>query len=134
MALPPCPCIYTKVVFFFLILFVSLWLCWSSLLHGLFSSCGEWELLCSCGARAFPCGGFSCCRARVLGCSGFSRCSTWAQQLWPLGLVAVESSWIRDQAHVPWIERWTPNQWTTWEFLGLFSLIIHATTIYSYNP
>ena len=100
MALPPCPCIYTKVVFFFLILFVSLWLCWSPLLHGLFSSCGEWELLSSCGARAFPCGGFSCCRARVLGCSGFSRCSTWAQQLWPLGLVALESSWIRDQAHV----------------------------------
>ena len=37
------------------------------LLHRLFSSCGEWQLLSSCGAQASHCGGFSCCRARVLG-------------------------------------------------------------------
>ena len=32
-----------------------------------FSSCGEWGLLFSCGARASHCGGFSCCGARALG-------------------------------------------------------------------
>ena len=32
----------------------------SSLLHGLFSSCGEWGLLSSCDARAY-CSGSSCC-------------------------------------------------------------------------
>ena len=31
----------------------------SSLLHGLFSSCGERGLLSSCPARASPCSGFS---------------------------------------------------------------------------
>ena len=43
----------------------------SSLLCGLFSSCGEWGLLSSCG-------GFSCCRAQALECEGFSSCSTRA--------------------------------------------------------
>ena len=31
-----------------------------SLLHGLFSSCGERGLLSSCGAWTSQCGGFSC--------------------------------------------------------------------------
>ena len=35
-----------------------------------FSSCGERGLLSSCGARASPCGGFSCCEARALGRTG----------------------------------------------------------------
>ena len=30
-------------------------------LHGLFSSCGEQELLSRCGAQASHCGGFSSC-------------------------------------------------------------------------
>ena len=37
---------------------------WSSLLHGLFSSWGEWKLLTSCGAQ-------------LSHCSGFSRCVKW---------------------------------------------------------
>ena len=32
-----------------------------------FSSCGEWEVLSSCGAQASHCGGFCYCRARALG-------------------------------------------------------------------
>ena len=32
-----------------------------------FSSCGEWGLLSSCGARASHCYDFPCCRAQVLG-------------------------------------------------------------------
>ena len=36
------------------------WLCWSSLLCGLFSSWGDLELLSSCGAQASHRGGFSC--------------------------------------------------------------------------
>ena len=35
----------------------------SSLLFQAFSSCGQQELLSSCGARAFHCSVFSCCRA-----------------------------------------------------------------------
>ena len=46
------------------------------MLCGLFSSCGGWRLLSSCGARAF-CGGFSCCRAQAPGLAGFSLCGTW---------------------------------------------------------
>ena len=44
----------------------------SSLLCGLFSSCREQELLCSCGAQTSHCGGFSCCRAQALRHMGFS--------------------------------------------------------------
>ena len=34
--------------------------CWSSLLHGLFASCGEQGLLSICGARLSRCHAFSC--------------------------------------------------------------------------
>ena len=68
----------------------------SSLLLGLFPSCGEQELLSSCDVPASYCGGFSCCGAWALGCLGFSSCSrAEAQYLWCTGLVApwhVESS------------------------------------------
>ena len=38
----------------------------SSLLCGLFSSCGEWGLLSSCSVQAFHCGGgFSCYGAQL---------------------------------------------------------------------
>ena len=37
-----------------------------------FSSCGEWELLSSCGAGASCCHGFSRCGARAVGHAGFS--------------------------------------------------------------
>ena len=39
----------------------------SSLLHGLFFSCGEWRLLSDCSAQASHCGDFSCCSAWTLG-------------------------------------------------------------------
>ena len=41
----------------------------SSLLCGLFRSCGKWGLLSSCGARASDCAGFFCsgAQAGVLG-------------------------------------------------------------------
>ena len=42
----------------------------SLLLHALSSSCGEWGLLSSWGARASHCSGFSHRGAQALGCSG----------------------------------------------------------------
>ena len=42
------------------------------------SSCNEWGLLSSCGARASHCGGFSGCGAPVLGLAGFRNCGTRA--------------------------------------------------------
>ena len=49
-----------------------------SLLCGLFSNCGEWGLLSSCGAEASYCDGFSCWGAQALGHTGFSSCGLWA--------------------------------------------------------
>ena len=53
--------------------------------HGLFSSCGEWELFSSFGAQASHCGGFSCCGtwalgawASVVAAHGLSSCGSWA--------------------------------------------------------
>ena len=66
--------------------------------------------LSSYGARASHCGGFPCCRIWFLGCMSFSHCSSWAQQLWHIGLVApwyVESSQTRDWTCVPCIGRQT---------------------------
>ena len=77
----------------------NLWLHWVSIaLWGPFlavASEGCSLLLCR-----FLCSGFSCCRAQTLEHIGFSSCSTWAQQLWHRGLVAlryVGSSPIRDR-------------------------------------
>ena len=44
----------------------------SSLLHGIFCSCGDWGLLSSCGAWASHCGGFSCCGSWALERFSFS--------------------------------------------------------------
>ena len=55
----------------------------------------------ACGVQASRCSSFSCCRTHALG--------VWAQWLWCMGLVApwhVESSWTRDQTHVPCFGRW----------------------------
>ena len=52
----------------------------SSLLCGLFSSCGEQGLLSSSGAQASHCDGVSC-GARVLGHVGFSSCGAQASLL-----------------------------------------------------
>lgn len=51
----------------------------SLLVRGFFSSCGEQELLFSCGGWACHRGGFSFCRAWALGSTGFSNCCMWAQ-------------------------------------------------------
>ena len=48
----------------------------SSLLCGLFSSCGQLGLLSSSGAQASHCRGFSGCRAGALGHPGFSGCGS----------------------------------------------------------
>ena len=80
----------------------------SLLLLRLFSSDGEWGPLSSCGVQASHCGGFSC-GAQALECVGFFSFSTWAQQLWCIGLVAplhVRSSGTWDQTHVSCIGRW----------------------------
>ena len=51
----------------------------SSLLHGLFSSCGEQGLLSSCPARASPCSGFSCrAQASVVVAHGLNNRGFWA--------------------------------------------------------
>ena len=62
-----------KVIFFwsFIYLFLALW---SSLMSRLFSSCGDWGLLSSCGVQTY-CSGLSYCRAQALELSGFSSCS-----------------------------------------------------------
>ena len=85
----------------------------SSLLRGLLSSCREWGLLSTCGARAPHCGGFSWCRARALGHvgSGVAVCSSRAQAqwLWHMDLVVLQcvgSSQTRDQTHASYIGRW----------------------------
>ena len=65
---------FFKKYMFFKTLFTYLRLWWV-FMRGLFSSCSEWELLSSCGARASHCGGFSC-GARALGHTGFSSYGT----------------------------------------------------------
>ena len=46
----------------------------------LFSSCGEWGPLSSCGARASHCAGSSCCGAQALGCVDSNSCSSQAAE------------------------------------------------------
>ena len=41
-----------------------------SLVRRVFSSCGKWALLSSCGVRASHCGSFSLCKAQALGHEG----------------------------------------------------------------
>ena len=64
----------------------------------LVAASGSSSLLVVC--RASLCRGFSCCRPWALGCVGFSSCSLRVQL--PCDM---ESSWIRDQIHVPCIGR-----------------------------
>ena len=70
--------------------------------------CCTWGLFSSCGVQASCCGGFYCCRVWAVGWRGFSSCGTWAE--FPM---YVESSWTRDQTHVPCIGR---------------QILIHCTT------
>ena len=45
------------------------------------SSCGEWGLLCRCGAQASHCDGFSCCGAQALEHLGFGSYGSLAHGL-----------------------------------------------------
>ena len=76
----------------------------SSLLCGLFSSCGKQGLLSSCGVWASHCSGFSCCAAWAHGLQQLQPPGSRAtQKWWHTGLAAlwhVGSSWTRDQTHV----------------------------------
>ena len=45
--------------------------------RGLLSSCGDWVLVCHCGAWTCHCGGFSCW-SKGFRHAGFSSCSSWA--------------------------------------------------------
>ena len=66
-----------KTVFFYNFVYFFGW-AGSLLLHRLFSGCSKWRLLCSCGAEASHCDGFSCCRAWAPGHEGFSSFGSWA--------------------------------------------------------
>ena len=100
----------------------------SSLLHRRFSSCNELGLLFSCGSLCST--GFSLWWLLLLWNTGsrhtgFSSCSSWAQQLWCMGLAApwqVKSSQTRNQTRVPCIGTWILNHWTTGEIPFLFHL------------
>ena len=50
----------------------------SSLLHGLFSSCGDQRVTSSCRHEFSHCGGLSCCGAQALWCTSFSSRGPWA--------------------------------------------------------
>ena len=90
-----------------------------------FSSCLEWGLLSSCGARASHWGGFSCEHklkgtwASAVATYGLSICSSPAlehRQLWCKGLDAprhVGSPQIRGPTHVSFIGSQILNQWST---------------------
>ena len=61
-----CQCIESHWIAYWVLLkvFIYFWLCQVFFaVWGLFSSCSEWRILCSCRAQASPCGGFSGCRA-----------------------------------------------------------------------
>ena len=66
-------------MFFFLNIYLFRFECAGSLLlRGLFSSCREQGLLCSCRVLTSHCGGFSGCGAWALKYTGFSPCSSRA--------------------------------------------------------
>ena len=87
--------------------------------------CCTWGLFSSCGVQASCCGGFYCCRVWAVGWRGFSSCGTWAE--FPM---YVESSWTRDQTHVPCIGRQILNHWTTRK---VTTFLIISSTITLYN-
>ena len=110
--------------------FIYFWLCWVfAALCRLFSSWGGQGRLSSEGAKASHSSGFSCCAARAHGCAvqalvtaarGLRSGSSWAQQLWCPGLVAlrhVGSSPTRDRTHVSCIGRQILHHWATREAL-----------------
>ena len=69
--------LYSSYFSFLICYFIYLFLCGcfgSSLLHGLFSSCGKCGATPHVGAQASHYGCCFCCRAQALGHTGFSSC------------------------------------------------------------
>ena len=68
-----------------------------------------------------------------LRCTGGPCCRVWAQQLLPVGSVALqhtESPQTRDGALGPCIGRWIPKYWTTQEVPGfLYFFLLNPVTI-----
>ena len=101
-----------------------------------FFSCSERRPLSTHGAQASHCGGLSCWGAQALRLLCFNTCSSWAQELWHTGLIAVghvESSQTRDQTCVPWIGRWLPNHWTTREVQLSFFDFVHCQNSWNWT-
>ena len=75
-------------------------------------------------------------RARGLQQLQFTGSREWAQQLWHMGLAAarrVESSWTRDQTHVPCLGRWILNHWVPYmHFNGFYLLFAVYQALYKY--
>ena len=114
------------------------------MLHRLFFSCSEHELLSSCSAQASHHSSFSCCGTQALGVWAsavaapvLSSCGSWApraqaQSLWSMGLVAlrhVGSSWTRDPTRVAIREALKQG----FCFLGFFALRLCCCTQASCN-
>ena len=75
---PKCP-LWVLPLSFILFLFLKIFgYAESSLLSGLFSSCGKQGLCYSCSVRVSHSSGFSCCGVWALGPLGFSSCGSWA--------------------------------------------------------
>ena len=92
------------------------------------SSCREWGLLSTCGARASHCAGFSLQSTSSRLVDPMS-CASWAlecglQLLWHTGLVVwqhMASSRTRDRAQVPCIGKWILDNRATRKSYVLFS-------------
>ena len=89
----------------------------SSLLHGLFSSCGEWELLSSCITQVSHCGGRSYCGEQALGHVGsavavprLQSTSSVVVAHGPNCSVAYRIFLTRDWTHVSCIGRQSPGK------------------------
>ena len=118
------------------ILFTYFWLHWVFVLCTGFLQLRRAGTPLRCSARASHCSGFSCCGAWALGARasvviahGLSSCGSQAsraqaQQLWCMGLVALQhvgSSRTRDRTRVPCIGRRILNHCATREALSLYS-------------
>ena len=72
--------VFTWRFFFYLSIYLLIYGCAeSSLLCGIFSSCGKLRLPSSCRIWPSHCTGFSCCGAWALGHTGFSSCDLRSQ-------------------------------------------------------
>ena len=92
-----------------LFIFIYFWLCWSSFLHRLFSSCGEQELLSSCGVQASYCGDFFCCRTQLQG--------AWVSIVVAHGLNSCSSQALEHKLN-SW-DSWTQLPCSMWDIPGL---------------